>query len=118
MLNMNTLIPSLVVCCAVTTLAPAQVAQPWNVAGTSPMPVAPGTDYVVVERGPHHRVLSRVVWERDPAGNTVARTNSYYELCTGMHYLDGNGQWAESKEEIDAYPGGAVAQYEIGRAHV
>jgi hypothetical protein len=38
-------------------------------------------------------------------------TNSYKELCTGLHYLDPNtGQWLESQEVIEGFPGGAVAR--------
>jgi hypothetical protein len=62
----------------------------------------------VTERGPHHRILSRVSWETNLIGKVVAHTNSYTELATGMHYLKDN-QWVESKAEIKLVLGGAEA---------
>jgi hypothetical protein len=41
----------------------------------------------VQERGPHHRVWSRVSWITDRRGQTVAVTNAAYtELTTGLHW--------------------------------
>src|SRR5262245_52507379 len=64
--------------------------------------------YSVVERGPHHRVWSRVTWETNALGRAIAHTNSYTELETGMHYLQ-DGRWLESSLEITLTPGGAIA---------
>ena len=63
---------------------------------------------IISERGAHHRVWSRVTWETNAVGRSVARTNSYTELETGMHYLE-ESKWKESKAEIELVPGGAVA---------
>ncbi len=67
--------------------------------------------YSITERGPHHRVWSKTVWEPTPAGQLAPRTHSYTEIATGMHYRDANGRWAESTEEIEAFSGGAVARH-------
>ncbi|MFO1511522.1 MAG: hypothetical protein U1F83_01180 [Verrucomicrobiota bacterium] len=70
-------------------------------------------DYVVTERGPHHRVVAWAVADTNEFGETIVRTNSYTELATGLHYQDTNGVWVESREAIEILPkgGGAVAQH-------
>jgi hypothetical protein len=90
---MKTLIPAIVLfSCAVSCLAM-------------------GADYAVVERGPHYRVWQRVVPSADALGRASYTTNSYIELASGMHYCDPqSGQWMESQEVIEGYPGGAVAR--------
>jgi hypothetical protein len=59
------------------------------------------------------RVWQEIVQVTDPKGNTLFQTNqAYVELASGLNYWDATSkQWLESKEEIDAYPGGAIAQY-------
>ena len=47
--------------------------------------------------------------ERLPDGRKIERKSSYVELATGMHYLK-DGQWTESKEEIELIEGAAVAR--------
>jgi hypothetical protein len=71
-------------------------------------PPAGDVAYQIVARGPHHRVWSRVALETNALGNAVAHTNSYTELATGMHYAS-NGQWLESKAEIELLADGAAA---------
>jgi hypothetical protein len=69
-------------------------------------------DYQVVERGPHHRVWQRVVSATDELGRVSYVTNSYVELASGMHYLEPkSGQWLESQEIIESFPGGAIARH-------
>src|SRR6267142_4321584 len=63
----------------------------------------------ITERGPHHRVWSRVTQETNQLGRVTSRTNSYTELATGMYYWQ-DGQWKETLEKIEAFPDGAVAQ--------
>jgi len=67
--------------------------------------------FAVSERGPHHRVWSRVTAEIDAKGRAQYRTNSYVELATGMNFLNEKGEWEESKEEIEILPNdkGAIA---------
>src|SRR5260370_4602806 len=54
--------------------------------------------FSIAERGPHHRI-----WTNSARG-------TYTELANGMHYLDPNGQWIESHEQIDILNGVAVAR--------
>jgi hypothetical protein len=73
---------------------------------------AAGPDYSVVERGPHHRVWQGVVTSTDELGQVSYITNCYTELATGMHYQDPKtGQWVESQEIIESFPGGAIARH-------
>lgn len=74
--------------------------------------------YIVTERGPHHRVWAKVVWETNTLGWAEARTNSYIELATGLHYPDANGVWTESREEIEMLPRGAGAVARHGQHEV
>jgi hypothetical protein len=90
---MKTLIPVMVLfSCAVSSLAAAP-------------------DYSVVERGPNHRVFQQVVSSTDARGRVLYTTNSYTELSSGMHFQDPrSGQWIESQEVIESFPGGAIAR--------
>jgi hypothetical protein len=65
---------------------------------------------VVAERGPHHRVMQRTLVETLPHGRTRNKVSSYTELATGMHYWQ-DGQWAESREEIELFQDGAIARH-------
>ena len=77
----------------------------------SPPASAGSGDYVATERGPNHRVWSKVTLATDPSGQVIACTNSYIELQSGLHYQDPKtGQWMESQEVIEGYPGGAIAR--------
>src|SRR5205823_8219684 len=44
----------------------------------------PGTNYSVIQRGPHAKVWQRVTWQTN-AGRAFAITNKYTQLATGMH---------------------------------
>lgn len=68
-------------------------------AGASGVLAAP-SDPVIIERGPHHRVVERRVGDRK---------SSYTELATGLHYWQ-DGQWADSREEIEIFQGTALAR--------
>jgi len=73
-------------------------------------PVVPApAPYSVVGRDAHSRVWERTVYERGPSGQTVAQTHRYVELATGLNYWS-NGQWQESQELIESFPGGAIAR--------
>ncbi|HEY9175905.1 MAG TPA: hypothetical protein VI136_26795, partial [Verrucomicrobiae bacterium] len=69
----------------------------------------PEAGYRVTERGPHHRVWMKVILETNSVGLVEAQTNRYTELATGLHYLQ-DGQWRESKEELELVAGGAIAR--------
>ncbi len=64
---------------------------------------------VVVERGPSHRVWQRTTYVQTPSGKRLPRVSRYVELATGMHYWE-DGQWKESRAEIELAPDGAVAR--------
>ena len=70
---------------------------------------------IVVERGAHERVWERVSYEPAPDGRLVPHKHRYTEVATGMHYQDANGQWAESKEQIDLLPNGQGAAAQQGQ---
>ena len=80
---------------------------PSSGASGSAAPPAVATDYSIVERGPHHRIWERTVYEPAPDGSSVPRLHRYTELATGLHYLDPNtGQWLDSQELVESFPGG------------
>src|SRR6266446_7103611 len=54
--------------------------------------------FSIADRGPHNRI-----WTNSAGG-------TYEELATGMHFLDPNGNWAESSEQIQIVNGYGVAQ--------
>jgi hypothetical protein len=70
--------------------------------------VAKVSPYSVTERGAHYRIWERREVETTPMGAEVERRISYTELETGMHYWE-NGQWNESKEEIEIVADHAAA---------
>jgi hypothetical protein len=69
--------------------------------------------YQIGGLGANQRVWQKVVQTTDAQGNTTFQTNqAYVELASGLNYWDAaSRQWLESKEEIDAYAGGAIAQF-------
>ena len=80
--------------------------------GTVPEPTA----FRVVDIGANHRVWQREIYEIGPGGRIVSRPHRYQELATGLNYQDAQGRWAESKELIETYMGGAIArqgQYQV-----
>jgi len=91
---MNTKIYFLAILLAVTT---------FEIRADSPEPT-------VADRGAHHRVWQRILERVGPDGKAIKQTNSYVELATGLHYQK-DGQWLESKEEIELFEGGAVARH-------
>ncbi|MBU6409977.1 MAG: hypothetical protein KGR98_06280, partial [Verrucomicrobia bacterium] len=67
--------------------------------------------YQIGSQDANSRTWLKIVQTTDANGHTVLTTNrAFVELATGLDYLGTNGQWLPSREEIDAYPGGAVAQ--------
>jgi hypothetical protein len=80
-----------------------------NQAGTTGQTSTQDTPYAVVEQGANHRVWQRATYEILPSGQKVPHIHQYTELATGLNYQK-NGQWVESKEEIESFPGGAIAR--------
>src|SRR6266853_2667824 len=60
--------------------------------------LADAPTFTIAERGPNHRL-----WTNSAGG-------TYTELANGLHYLDQNGNWVESSEEIQIVNGYGVAQ--------
>ena len=78
----------------------------------STAPIVTSTDYKIVEVGNNHRKWSKAVINT-VGGHVTYTTNSYIELVPGQYYVRNGAtglEWAESKEEIQACAGGAVAQ--------
>ena len=107
---MKTVFAILVSLCVSTHLTNAQnissspVAPPTSAGQNRPI----DTPYAVVERGANYRILQRTTFETTLAGQAVPHIHKYTELATGMHYWN-NGQWVDSKEEIDILPNGTAA---------
>ena len=81
--------------------------------GAQVVPVDEGTspaELQIAERGPHHRVWQRVTRRVSSYGRERFITNSVVELATGLHYQNEQGDWLESKEEIEIIQGTAVAR--------
>lgn len=84
----------------------------WGAPAGASQPIEPpikdeSTPFVVVARDANSRVWERTIDERGPSGESMPKKHSYTELTTGMHYQK-NGQWLESKEQIDILPGGTA----------
>ncbi|MGA3283135.1 MAG: hypothetical protein ABSD57_01580 [Verrucomicrobiota bacterium] len=62
----------------------------------------------VVERGPNHCVWQKTTYETNSVGQLVPHIHQFTELATGLNYMT-NGQWVESKQEIDILPNGTAA---------
>jgi hypothetical protein len=72
--------------------------------------VSDAADYVIVERGPHHRVWQKATDVPALAGQTFTRPKPVYvELGTGLHYRDSEGNWLESSDQIELLPQGGAA---------
>jgi hypothetical protein len=58
-------------------------------------------------------VWQKMIQMTDAQGNPLLQPNpAYVELASGLNFWDATSrQWLESKEEIDAYAGGAIAQF-------
>src|SRR4026208_421733 len=68
-------------------------------------------EYIVREKGLHHRKLERVHSKSMPNGQSLTITNSYFELATGMYRLE-EGQLVAADPEIEIQLlGGAAANH-------
>ena len=63
----------------------------------------------ILDRGPHHRVQEVIHHFRSPSGESFTRTGSYVLLGTGLNYWE-EGQWKETRAEIEIINGAAVAR--------
>ena len=96
-------------CLVFTLLASTLVGVQAQLTGTTAQTVLPAsTPYSIVQRGANNRIWERTTYERAPDGTIVPKRHQYTELTSGMHYWN-NGQWVESKEEINVLPQGGAA---------
>jgi len=99
------------------TLHPSSAQTAGTATSANQSTVPAPTAYAVVSRDANSQVWERTVFEPGPSGQTVARKHRYTELASGLNFKDPvTGQWMPSKEEIEAYPGGAIArqgQYQV-----
>jgi hypothetical protein len=83
---------------------------PVNPVGAAAQTAPAPTPFQITKREGNKRVWERTVYEAGPGGKVFAEKHSYTELGTGLCYKDANGNWADSKEVIEAYPQGAIAR--------
>ena len=83
---------------------------PVDVPAASGSPSTPAP--VSLDAGPHHRVWQSVTSGTDAQGQSIAATNRWTELSTGLNYMDrATGQWTPSIEAFEITPQGyAVAR--------
>jgi len=98
---------------------PLRLLSLWLWCGHCLAAVAPLPEPVVTERGPDHKVWTRVQQHTLANGRVVTRTSSYKELGTAMHYWR-DGQWVEAQPVFEVFRDGIVArqcQHQIVLAH-
>jgi hypothetical protein len=66
------------------------------------------TIYAIVNRDANSRVWQHTTYSKNQNGQIVTNSHSYTELASGLNHLV-NGQWVESKDEIDLLPNGGAA---------
>jgi hypothetical protein len=76
-------------------------------------PRAKSIVYSVGARNANSQTWFKVITAQDTNGATRCYTNfAYVEVASGLNYWDATSQqWLASKEEIDGYAGGAIAQF-------
>ena len=86
---------------------------PWFLAlacsSLSAQTIGSSTQPVVVDKGSHYNLWQYQTYEPGPKGKPVAKLHQYRELADGLNYQDANGVWTASREEISAFPAGAIA---------
>jgi hypothetical protein len=91
-------------CCV--TVASAEIPSLNTNAGATTVATNPASQTIVVgyqtgEQGANQNIWQKIVQQTDEQGNVTYQTNNAYtELATGLNHLV-NGQWVESKEEVD-----------------
>lgn len=64
--------------------------------------------YTIVSRDANSRVWERTTYELSKSGQTISHKHHYTELASGLCYQQ-NGQWLDSKEEINILPDGTAS---------
>jgi hypothetical protein len=65
------------------------------------------TPWSVTAREANQRTWQQTPYETTPDGWQIPRLHKITELATGLHFWE-NGQWTESKEEIEVLPDGTA----------
>ncbi len=102
------------------SLTPGQttVSSATDVTDQSVQPSETIAGYQIGEQDGNSRVWQKIVRTTDGQGNITFQTNqAYVELASGLNHLV-NGQWVESKEEIDVLPDGSGAVATNGQHQV
>jgi hypothetical protein len=103
----------LVALCVSTCWTNAQtISSSRSASSVNPGQTAPSdTPYAVTEWGANHRVWQRTTYETTPDGRQIPQIHKYTELATGLNFWNSTtGQWQESQELIESFPGGAIAR--------
>lgn len=104
-----TLIGALALCGALVVLA--QNSMPPGAPSFRPRIAGAVTNQLaalITDVSPDHRRVQQVSLQTNFNGTVTPRTNAYVEVATGMYYQK-NGEWKESREEIDLLPDGLGA---------
>lgn len=82
-----------------------------SVSQTTPSPL-PDTPYAVISRDAHNTVWESTYYEAGPDGQWLPHIHRYQETATGLNFWNSDtSQWEPSSEQIEQYPGGAVARH-------
>ncbi len=84
-------------------------AQTSAVVAIPPANVPPPTPYVITSKAANSQVWQRQWYEAAPNGQITTHIESYTEIQSGLNYLDSNGAWEPSKDEINLLPDGSAA---------
>ena len=80
-------------------------------------PAPQDTPYEIVSQDANSRTWERIAYEQSPSGRWFPHIHRYQELATGLHYRGADGNWVESREDIQTgSDGGAQAmqgQYKV-----
>lgn len=67
------------------------------------------TPFSVVQRDGNSRIWQRETYEQLPDGTVVPHVHRVTELATGLNYKNAQGEWLDSKEEIQILAEGGAA---------
>jgi RHS repeat-associated protein len=110
---MKTISAILVALCVSTHWTSAQTASASPTASSvNPGQATPSdTPWAETKSDGNSSIWQRTTYESTPDGKQIPHIRKYTELATGLHYQK-NGQWVDSKEEINILPNGTAAATE------
>ena len=84
--------------------------------------IAAEPESTVTERGPHHRVIEKVLRAEQPDGSVLEQKSRQIDLATGLHYREGDAWLAAQLEYLranrDATQRAIAAMPGLSMAHV